>query len=167
MKKCGKYHYFVEGECEEKLIKVLKEQRNLILSGRVDVLNVIQERFTDMLLRPISLDTTIILVFDTDTKETEILKENLTFLKRKHFKKVLCIIQVDNLEDEIVNSTCLKDAKELFKCEGLKEFKELFIKEKNLYRKLCEKKFSIKKIWISKPPKEYQFIENDGPKIMI
>lgn len=167
MGKGGKYHYFVEGACEQKLISVLKEQKNIIISGKVDILNVVQERLTDLKLRPISSDTTIILVFDTDTGETEILRENLKILKKNHFKKVWCVIQVKNLEDEIVRSTSLRDVKDLFKCKSLDDFKEQFIREKNLYKKLSDKVFDLDKMWITEPPHEYGWIKNDGEKIKL
>ena len=167
MCKGGKYHYFVEGACERKLISVLKEQKNIIISGKVDIINVVQERLTDLKLRPITTDTTIILIFDTDTGETEILRENLKILERNHYKKVWCVIQVKNLEDEIVRSTCLRDVKDLFKCLSLEDFKEHFIKEKNLYKKLFDKKFNLDKMWITEPPEQYNWLENDGDKIKL
>lgn len=38
--------YFVEGECEERLINALKKPPALIQPGRVKVFNVVQKRFS-------------------------------------------------------------------------------------------------------------------------
>lgn len=167
MKSGGKYQYFVEGKCEEKIIKMLKEQRNKIISGKVDVLNVVQEKLTDLKLRTLTPDTTIILVFDTDTGETEILRENLQILKKNRFNKVWCILQVRNFEDEIVRSTCLRKVEDLFKTKNLDDFKERFIKEKNLCKKLDDKEFNLDKMWVTNPPRKYSWINNDGYKIKL
>lgn len=48
MKKC---FYLTEGECEEKLIKALKEKPSLVRPGKVKKFNVIQELPANMLLR--------------------------------------------------------------------------------------------------------------------
>lgn len=48
MKKC---FYLTEGECEEKLIKALKEKPSLVRPGKVKKFNVIQEELpANMLL---------------------------------------------------------------------------------------------------------------------
>lgn len=161
-----KYHYFVEGKCEKKLLNVLKEQKNLIISGKVEVLNVIQERLTELKLRPISSGTIIILVFDTDVPKIDILKDNLSILaKCSRFKDVWCVMQIPNLEGEIKKSTNLRDIKGLFDSEDMQSFKKDFICEKNLYKKLCDKGFDISKIWTSSPSKAFEWLKNDGEKI--
>lgn len=43
------YTYFVEGECEQKLLNVIKANPSLIKPGKVHVLNVIQERRLSLL----------------------------------------------------------------------------------------------------------------------
>lgn len=43
MRKNRYYHYFVEGEDEEKLLKVLKTDLQLIVPGKVQKFNVVQE----------------------------------------------------------------------------------------------------------------------------
>ena len=44
MGKGKRYHYFVEGECEKKLISVLKEQKELIVPGKIDFVTEYMER---------------------------------------------------------------------------------------------------------------------------
>ena len=166
MGKGARYHYFVEGECEKKLISVLKEQKNLIVAGKIDVLDVTKERLTDLKLRPLQEGIILILVFDTDTQETAILWDNLNMLKEcSRFKEIWCVMQVTNLEDELVRSTDIRNIKELLGSKSIKEFKTDFIKEKRLYQKLTEKGFELRKMWISEPGKKYKGIKNDGEKI--
>ena len=166
MGKGKRYHYFVEGECEKKLISVLKEQKELIVPGKIDVLDVTKERLTELKLRPLPDEVILILIFDTDTQETTILKENLEFMKSySRIKEVWCIPQVENLEDELVRATNIHNIKELLDSDGINKFKADFIKEKRLFQKLCEKNFDLGKMWSSKPGKKYDGIVNDGAKI--
>ena len=166
MGKGKRYHYFVEGECEKKLISVLKEQKDQIVPGKIDVLDVTKERLTELKLRPLPDGVILILIFDTDTQETRILKENLDFLNSyQRIKEVWCIPQVKNLEDELVRATNIHSIKELLDSDGVNKFKADFIKEKRLLQKLCEKNFDLGKMWSSKPGKKYDWVGNDGEKI--
>lgn len=163
----NRYHYFVEGQCEQKLINVLKDQKNLIIAGKVDVLNVMQEEITDLKLRTLPYKVTIILVFDTDKANLEILNRNLHKLRAfSQVKEVWCVKQVPNLEGELERSTNLKDIKQLFGCDGINEFKEKFIKEKNLYKKLMEIGFVLEKMWICSDRGKCASIKNEGYKII-
>lgn len=40
------YHYYVEGDDEKKVVNTLKNSMQLIISGKVDVFNVIERKFT-------------------------------------------------------------------------------------------------------------------------
>ena len=46
-----RYHYYVEGNCEKKLIDEFKKQQLPIVSGKIDVFNAVQEEFTNIKLR--------------------------------------------------------------------------------------------------------------------
>ena len=81
MKSSKRYQYFVEGQCEQKLVTALKDQKNLIISGKISVFNIIQEVLTPMRLRTLADNTTVILIFDTDKKETAILEKYINILK--------------------------------------------------------------------------------------
>lgn len=99
------YVYYVEGQCEEKLLKILKTDMRLIQPGKVIKRNVIQDKLRPAQLKTLKKGTTAVLVFDTDTDNTDILFENIELLKRETaISKVICITQVENLEDEIVRS---------------------------------------------------------------
>ena len=89
------YQYFVEGEDEEKIIKVLKTDMQLIVPGKVLRFNVVERKITKARLMSLRPDTNVILIFDTDTGNDAILKENIQILK-KHLavKSVICVPQV-------------------------------------------------------------------------
>lgn len=61
------YQYFVEGENEEKLLKVLKTDMGLIEAGKIQKFNVVQEKITNARLMSLKEKTIVVLVFDTDT----------------------------------------------------------------------------------------------------
>lgn len=104
-------HYFVEGECEEKLINSLKG--NCILSGKVTILNVAQKIIHKTKLRSFEKNTLCVMIVDTDVlKENrsnclDKIKENQKNLDKNDIKYIF-IYQNNNLEDEIVRSTKLK-----------------------------------------------------------
>lgn len=162
-----KYHYFVEGECEKKLIEILKEQKGLIISGKVDVFNAVQKRFTQLHLRSFYKNTIVILIFDTDTNDAAILKENIAFLKKgNNVKDVWCIPQCCNLEDELVKATKLKNVSDLVGAASAKDFKHDFLREKNLFSKLCSWEFDLSKMWTGHPTGTFSGIVNSGSKII-
>lgn len=139
------YQYFVEGEDEKRLIEVLKTDMRLIQPGKIQVLNVVQERLTDLKLRVLSEGTILIFVFDTDTGNIEILSENIKRAKKSfRVKNVYCITQVKNLEDELIRSTNIKRIDELLESKSKSNFKRDFIKEKNLKQKLEAHSFDLK-----------------------
>lgn len=162
----NRYQYYVEGGCEKKLIDILKNNHTL-LSGKIDILNAAQKNITDLRLRPLSPDTTVILVFDVDKANVDILKKNMEFLsKHSNIKDVWSITQIENFEDEMKRSTDIKEVKDLLGSKSNKDFKRDFIKEKNLLLKMEEHKFSISKLWSRKPGKPYSsFLENDGHRV--
>ena len=166
MRKNLRYHYYVEGQCERKLIDELKRQQLPIISGKIDVFNAVQEEFTNIRLRLLSDKTVVILVFDTDIGAVKTLKRNLEILKRHpHVKETWCVMQVQNLEDELKRSTDIREIKELLGSKSNSEYKHDFIIEKNLYKKLKSHEFDYEKIWVTKPGKEYDGVSNDGIKI--
>ena len=69
--------YLAEGECEEKLIKALKEKPALLIPGKVKRFNVIQDELKTNHLVTFSPGSLVILVFDTDNEVTEHLKKNI------------------------------------------------------------------------------------------
>lgn len=101
MRRKAIYHYYVEGEDEKSLLEALKRDLGCIESGKVDIVNVVQTKFSIARIRPLKSDTIVVLVYDTDVDHNiSILQYNVDFLKKqKGIKAVLCIPQVKNLED--------------------------------------------------------------------
>lgn len=127
------YHYFVEGDCEKKLIDELKKIENKeLVAGKVDVMNVIYERFSIAKLLTLEKNAIIILVYDIDVPQIEILKENLKTLALYGFKKIIHIQSINNFEDEIVYSTSINNINDFFKTNTAGDFKKRFIKHGNI-----------------------------------
>lgn len=129
--------YYVEGENEERLINALKSELRCIRTGKVAVFDVVKRRMSKNKLMQLKQGTTIVLVFDTDTNDAIILKENIEMIKSQSFiKEVICVTQVQNLEDELERSCSIKSAKELTGSRSITDYKRTLNKEKNLGAKL-------------------------------
>ncbi len=143
--------YYVEGECEQKLVKTLAAH-NLILPGQTDVLNPVQDQIKSTHLRKLPAKTTVVLIFDTDKNNMDILKANIQFLKKhQNIKKTIAIPQVTNLEKELIRCTDIHQIRQLLNCKTNSEFKNAFIEEKRLYEKLQSHHFDFEKLWSEKP----------------
>ena len=165
MRKCI---YLTEGECEEKLIKALKEKPSLIVPGKVKKFNVIQDELPVSLLIQFDPGSMVALVFDTDKEETEHLRKNLELLRSLSFKvEVLTILQVLNFEDEIERATDVDKAQELTKSRTVGDFKSAVnrMKEKEFRNALKRHKLDIGRLWTQKPPKPFGFIRQDSKMI--
>ena len=104
--------------------------------------------------------TTVVLIFDADAGNLQILKDNINFLhKEKVVSEVICVIQVRNLEDELIRCCNIRQIKELLGSKSEKEYKTDLIKEKNLA------KVDINLLWIMSDTGKYIEIENNAQKI--
>lgn len=161
------YHYFVEGENEEKLIQVLKSDLRMIEPGKVQKFNVIEQKLTKLRLMSLKPGTIVILVFDTDTGNAETLQENIKFLRKQNtIKDVLCIMQVKNLEDELLRSCNIKQIRELTGSKSNSDYKRDMLKDNHFDKKLLKSKFDISKFWCT-TDKTYKDIRNDASKIKL
>ena len=161
-----KYQYLVEGETEKKLITELKKEGGYILSGAVNHFNVVEHRLTNAMVANLSSNTIVILVFDTDKGKTDILKDNISKLKKsRNVRDVWCVMQVKDLEDELIRSTDVKRIKDLIGCRSDSDFKRDFLKEKRLIAKLREHSFDIEKMWVTSPSEEYTEFQSAGERI--
>ena len=168
MSKNYKYQFFVEGECEKKLIDELKKQQNMIVSGRVNVINVTTRELSSAILANLSSGTIVVLVFDTDRRDTSILRNNIRKLKKtRNVKDVWCVMQVENLEDEFLRTTDVKEIKDLIGCRSNSDFKREFLAEKRLMVKLKSHHFQYDLFWASSPSEEYSEYENCGYKVKL
>lgn len=160
------YHFFVEGEGERAVINTLKTDFQCILAGKVDVFNVIQNKLNKNILMKLKPGTIVILVFDTDKDETEILDWNLVFLKKQsNIKKVICIPEVKNLEDELVRSCDITNVKDLMKSKSNSEYKHDLVQCKNLKQVLVNKRFNVDCFWTQEPRGVFQKYKNESKLI--
>lgn len=142
------YHYYVEGECEQKIINELKKVGvQKLVSGKVEVLNVITEKISDRRLLALNKNAIVILVYDIDNPLTNILEENIKKLKENGFTNIIHIQSIRNFEDEIVFSTNIKKINDLFNTQGASDFKSSFISHKNIMIKLNSTSFDYEKLW--------------------
>lgn len=97
------YIYLCEGQIEKKILEIFIKEFHILIPGKLEVFNVIQDRLKTSYLAAHSKYTHFVLVFDTDTNNSTILQENLRFLQN-HFSqdKIIVVPQVRNIEDELV-----------------------------------------------------------------
>ena len=62
-------HYFVEGENERKLIETIKNK--YLYSGKIKIINTIQNKVPNSILRTLERETVVVLVFDTDVEKID------------------------------------------------------------------------------------------------
>ena len=143
MSKNVKYIYFVEGETEEKAIKILKQ--DYIKSGKVIVLN--QKKITVGHARNIQKSSCVVLIFDTDDDTyLATLKHNVNILAKYNIDTVL-IPQVKNFEDEVIYSTSITNITDLLDSKSRSDFKSDFLRITNVLEKLEKNHFDIQKFW--------------------
>ncbi len=153
--------YYVEGDDELKLINTLKKDLAVILPGKVHKLNVVERIIPDARLMTIPPQTIVVLVFDTDTNQVNILNRNIEKLNKcSYVSKVVTIPQINNLEDELICSCDIRQIKDLLGSKSNSEFKSDLIRVTNLANKLLAHHFDIKKFWNGTPKSPYQDIEN-------
>lgn len=159
--------YYVEGDCEQKLVKTLVAH-NLILPGQTDVLNPVQDHIKSTHLRKLPAKTTVVLIFDTDKNNMDILKTNIQSLKKHpNIKQIITIPQVTNLEKELIRCTDVHQVRQLLNCKTNSEFKTAFIEEKRLYEKLQSHHFDFEKLWSDKPSEAFLKAEIQNESKMI
>ena len=130
--------YYVEGECEVKLIDTLKSELRLIVPGKVQKVNPVERDITEMRIRMLSPKTMVVLILDRDTGRNELLR--------------CCKI---------------KQITELLNCKSAKDFKGEFIRAKNLANTLKKHGFDINLLWNTSPPKPYQHLTNHSERIKL
>lgn len=166
--KNGIIQYYVEGADEEALVKTLTSKLRVIRPGKVQKLNVVNSDITDARLRTLAPKTTVVLIFDTDTGQREILDRNIRRLKKcPSVSEVILIPQVPNLESELIRSCDIKQITDLLNSKSVGDFKSDFKRITNLDSKLQEHHFDIHRLWTGRPPIPYQNIENQSSKIKL
>ena len=160
--------YYVEGPDDKKVIDTLKTKMRLVKPGKVDVLNVVTERITDLRLRNLSPGTMVVLVFDVDAGSRDILNANIQKLENcQAVTEVVTIPQVPKLEIELVRSCDIRQIKELLNSRSNDDFKRDVMRVTNLDTKLREHQFDIDHFWSATPTPPYQDIANQAVKVKI
>ncbi len=149
--------YFVEGECEKKLISELKNFAPL-RPGKIHILNVLTHRLSNSRLMEILPGSIVYLVFDTDgEQDISQVRENIGLLKQRTGGKVKIhlLIQVENLEDELLRSTDVRCVEELTNSRSRSDFKKDFLKLNSCLYVLTKHNFSINLMWKTEPKKPF------------
>lgn len=168
MNKKVHYRYNVEGENEKSLLEVLKRDLQCIEAGKIEIFNAVKDKLTPMRIRTFKSNKVVVLVYDTDVEKVDILKENIKFLqKQKCIKDIICIPQVNNLEDELKRSCDVKNVLEITRSTSQKEFKSDFNKCTNLSNRLLECHFNIDLMWKITPSNTFKQFENQSNKIKL
>lgn len=168
MAKDTHYRYYVEGECEVVLLETLKTDYQCIRAGKIEKFNALEKKLTMSRMRSFNKGTIVVLVFDTDKDEGNILEENIKLLKSSSMvKTVLCITQVENLEDELIRSCQIKNVREITGSKASGDFKRDFIALRNLKQRLDSCGFDFSKFWAKQPRKNFMHIENEADKIRV
>lgn len=162
-------YYFVEGQCEKALVNELKNSPQLIHSGSIQIVNVVENTISRSMLAKLDSQSHVVFIFDTDTKNEDVLQKNIAAVKKYIPGVKLSIIpQVENLEDELVYSCNIKRIEEfLSKGKTVKDFKHEFIRVSNLRSILVKNKFDINKIWTRLPKHKTNIRKNDSSHIKI
>jgi len=164
----GKCIYFVEGSCEQQLIRALREKPEKIIPGKIKVFNVILNLLPKSLLLTIQPGTRVAFVFDTDVEMTDCLRKNQSLIRQYcGGVRTVFLPQVLNLEDELVRCTDVKKAWELTKSSGTNKFKTDFCRMKPAEcRKLLERHgLKAEALWQTKVPPAFSFIERNDSMI--
>lgn len=158
--------YYVEGDDEKKLVEVLKTDLRVIAPGKVQKFNAVEQELTDLRLRTLKPNTTVVLIFDTDTGSIDTLLRNIKTLEKcKSVSEIVLIPQVNNLENELVRSCNIKKAEELLNSTSRGHFKHDLIHVSNLASKLREHEFDINLFWSGQPSAPYDQLGNQAAKI--
>ena len=162
------FQYYVEGDDDKKVVDVLKTDLGCIRPGKSQVLNVVAEKITPMHLRTLVPGTTVVLVFDTDAGNIDILKENIRTLQQcNSVSEIVLIPQVPRLEIELVRCCNISRIEELLNSRSEKDFKRDLMHVTNLGAKLKEHKFNINIFWSATAPSPYQEIPNQAAKVKL
>lgn len=163
------FQYYVEGEDDKCIVNTLKSEMFCIQSGKVNVFNVVQEKFNLARIRTLKDNTIVVLIYDTDINNIQILQDNIDFLrKQKAVKEIICIPQVNNLEDELVRACSKINAVEqITRSSTKKDYKRDLIKCNNLGQRLQASGFDLNKMWKMIPTNGFKEFGNESSKICI
>ena len=155
--------YYVEGKCEETLIKALKEAPAYIREGRVKVFNPIEKVLPNSELMRIPAGAMVVFAFDTDIPQTDFLLINIRNLK-KYVRNVTVVLlpQVMNLEDELKRCTDVRNVMELTKSKSASDFKRDFCRLTNCRQVLEAHQIDVQRIWETPVPEGFSVVQGNA-----
>lgn len=154
--------YFVEGQCEQKIVEALKEEPQRLRSGKIKLLNPITQEIPSSVLLTIKKGSVVVLIFDTDILITEQLKNNIRRIRKYCKVDIVYLGQVLNLEDELVRCTDISRIQELTNSKSKKDFKRDFCAMTNCRQVLDRHNLDVELMWNSKFPEKFEFLENNS-----
>ena len=82
------------------------KKHQYLYSGKVKIINTIQNKVSKSILRTLERETIVVLVFDTDVEKVDVLDENIKIIKNSNnVRDIICIPQIKNLEDKLIYLT--------------------------------------------------------------
>lgn len=159
--------YFAEGECEAQLLNALKQYPEKILPGKVRVFNVVQNVLPKSQLLTLQAGMTVVFVFDTDTDQSEHLRQNIQRVRRYCRVRLLTAAQVLNLEDELTRCTDVSEVCDLTQSKGRRNFKADFcrMKPEDCRAMLERHRLDMTKLWSEEPPSAFGFLSQNGRSV--
>ncbi len=150
------FHYYVEGETEVKFVSTLKTDFQSIVAGKIEKFNAVTSKLNYNRIMKLKKGTTVVIVIDTDEHDTRLLKENIQFLENSDIiSSVICVTQVENLEDELVRSCSIRQVKELTKSRSNREFKKDMINLGNFGQRLVAVDFDFVSAGLRSPQETF------------
>lgn len=160
--------YYVEGECEKKLIAALKEHPALIMPGKIKVRNVITGLIPKSELLSIKEKTVVVMVFDTDVDKTDLLIKNMENLRKLKIPlKIITVAQIPDFESELVRSTNVKNVTELTRSASKSDFKRDFCRLSDCRNTLNKHDFNLDLMWTQKTTGQFSFVEQQSSYIKL
>ena len=158
--------YLVEGQCEEKLINALKKEPSLVQPGKCKVFNPIGAKLTPNDFISIPIGSVIVLVFDTDVANTDILNHNLKMIRKYGPRcEAILVPQVKNVEDELLRATIVKKIEDLTKSKSHSNFKSDFCSLTNCRAVLEKYELEMKELWSKNPVGAFEEYPQQSSKI--
>ena len=130
---------------------------------------MVQSLIPKSILLGIKPDTNVVLVFDTDVIiNLDVVKKNIGNIKKYcHGVKIIYLLQVKNLEEELVHCIDVKSVIELTKSKSLSNFKADFrmMKQEQCRRTLDKHKIDVDRLWTTVAPDEIDIVERNSSMI--
>ena len=112
--------------------------------------------------------TSVVFVFDTDKEITDKLRKSIELVSKLCPKsKIVFLMQVKNLKDELVRCTNIKKVTDLTQSQSVSNFKTAFCKNKDLRELLERHQIDVSKLWTTNPPELFAFIPKNSELIKV